>query len=165
MGAEELGRLQAVHRARQAKIHQHEVGMVRQCLGDGVGPGGREPGDGIAQLAQAARQVQGDQALIFHDEEVQAGGHAGLLLGTEPTPTGRLRRARGLTQVSQLLVQRWGRPSGGGRARADARGALPAERQGEELGQERAELLPVNRFGDIAPERLGKLWQAELGGV
>ncbi len=47
--------------------------MVRQCLGDGISPGGCEPGDGIAQLAQAAREVQGDNALIFDDEDAGGG--------------------------------------------------------------------------------------------
>jgi hypothetical protein len=62
--------------------------MVRQRLGDGIGPGGREPSDGIAQLAQAAREVQGDHALIFHDEDAGGGRHPGLLPGTEPSVWG-----------------------------------------------------------------------------
>jgi hypothetical protein len=62
--------------------------MVRQRLGDGIGPGGREPGDGLAQLAQAARKIQGDNALIFHNEDAGGGRHPDLLPGTEPSVWG-----------------------------------------------------------------------------
>ena len=71
---DDAGRFHAVHVAAQEDVHEHEVRTQGAAQVHGLGPRGRDAGQGVAQAAHNGLEIQGHDAFVLDDQ--QAGGAA-----------------------------------------------------------------------------------------
>ena len=73
LAADRFRGFDAVHRAFQPDVHQHQLRPEPAGQGDGLLALRGDPGDLVAEPPQLAGQVRGDDGFVFNDEN---GGHA-----------------------------------------------------------------------------------------